>query len=341
MKRFRAMRLVYPLGGVSLLAVLLCLSGVPAQANDSTALLGAGGLELTTSPDIVMAKEDLFLSSKAVRVQYEFRNEGKSDITTRVAFPLPLVEQGAATNVDLPAREHENFVDFRVVVDGKDIHPQLEQRAIMADGRDVTDILAAAGIPPNSFLPGWDEKLKALPQNVWMKLVRDGLFEVDEKEAESRPEYISPAWKLKATFHWEQTFPAGKVLRVHHSYMPIVGSSFVAESYDRSEDFKPYCLDADGNAGLRRKMRELKAKAKDHPDMSPLLVMREVDYVLTTGANWKGPIEDFHLTIDKEDPKAILSLCMEGLKKTGPTTFELERKNFAPKDDIRFATFGD
>ena len=341
MKPFRANFLAHRMAGVSLLALLLCLSGPPAHANDSTALLGVGGLELTTSPDIVMAREDLFLSPKVVQVQYEFRNEGKNDITTRVAFPLPLIDQHAAANVDLPARDHENFVDFRVVVDSKDVHPQLEQRAIMDDGRDVTEQLVAAGIHPNSSLPGWDETLKALPHDVWMKLVREGLFQVDEKEAESRPDYISPAWRLKATFHWEQTFPAGKVLRVHHSYKPIVGSSFVAEDHDRSADFKPYCLDADGNAGLRRKMRELKAKWKDHPNINPLLIMREVDYVLTTGANWKGPIENFRLTIDKEDPKAILSLCMDGLKKTGPTTFELERQNFTPKEDIRFVTFGD
>jgi hypothetical protein len=64
-----------------------------------------------------------------------------------------------------------------------------------------------------------------------------------------------------------------------------------------------------------------------------------VEYILTTGANWKGPIGDFHLTIDKERPDAVLSLCMSGLKKTGATTFEVRRTNFTPKEDIRFVVF--
>ena len=55
-----------------------------------------------------------------------------------------------------------------------------------------------------------------------------------------------------------------------------------------------------------------------------------------TGNNWKGPIGRFHLTIDKLKADNILSMCWDGdLRKTGATTFEAERTNFAPPRDIK------
>ena len=62
----------------------------------------------------------------------------------------------------------------------------------------------------------------------------------------------------------------------------------------------------------------------------------ETDFVLKTARNWKGPIGRFHLTIDKLKPDNLISLCWDGdLKKTGPTTFESTRENFAPAGDIK------
>jgi hypothetical protein len=62
------------------------------------------------------------------------------------------------------------------------------------------------------------------------------------------------------------------------------------------------------------------------------------DYILSTANTWKGPIGQFHLTLDKLDPNAVLTLCWKGaLKKTGPTTFEFSARNFAPAQDIHLA----
>ena len=59
-----------------------------------------------------------------------------------------------------------------------------------------------------------------------------------------------------------------------------------------------------------------------------------LNYVLTTANTWNGPIGTFHLTIDKGAPRNVLSLCMDGSRKTGPTTFEVEKKNFSPAQDL-------
>ncbi|MGE4371628.1 MAG: DUF4424 domain-containing protein [Xanthobacter sp.] len=326
------------MASLALVTVALLAAPLPAHANDSSAVLGAGGLELTTSPDIVMEKENLYLSPEKVQVSYQFRNESDQSITTRVAFPLPLIDQSAFTNVSLPLPGDENFVDFHIRVNGQEIHPHLELRAFTQDGRDVTAELTAAGVPLNSYLPDFEKKLRAVPDRIWRNLAAEGLLDTGAEDFLRRTDDVSPNWNLQATFYWEQTFPAGQNVQVEHSYRPIVGSSLMLEGDGRMDEFSAYCLDAAGRAGLERLLR--RHQNNPDPDAPREVPVREVDYVLTTGANWKGPIGAFHLTIDKSAPDAILSLCMDGLTRTGPTTFELTRENFTPKDDIRFVIFG-
>jgi hypothetical protein len=66
-----------------------------------------------------------------------------------------------------------------------------------------------------------------------------------------------------------------------------------------------------------------------------LLNAYSTDFVLSTAGNWKGPIGWFRLTLDKLKPDNVLSLCWDGLRKTGSTTFEFAAANFAPKHDVQ------
>ena len=56
--------------------------------------------------------------------------------------------------------------------------------------------------------------------------------------------------------------------------------------------------------------------------------------MLTTGANWAGPIGTFRLIVDKGSEKNLVSFCGTGVAKTGPTTFELTYKDFVPDRDL-------
>lgn len=62
---------------------------------------------------------------------------------------------------------------------------------------------------------------------------------------------------------------------------------------------------------------------------------RTVHYILTTGANWKGPIKSFKLTIAKESPNDKVSVCLPDTRKATPTTFEVVRKDFLPTQDLK------
>ena len=73
-----------------------------------------------------------------------------------------------------------------------------------------------------------------------------------------------------------------------------------------------------------------------HADSGDYLTQYTTEFVLKTANNWKGPIGKFHLTVDKMAPANVLSMCWgSDLRKTGPTTFEAARENFAPARDIK------
>ena len=55
-----------------------------------------------------------------------------------------------------------------------------------------------------------------------------------------------------------------------------------------------------------------------------------LSYVITSGANWAGPIGTFRLVIDKGDT-TLVSFCGDGVRKIGPTTFEMIAKDYMPR----------
>ena len=228
-----ARRIVMGLGA-AVSAVALLASA--ASANDSTAELRAGGLQLIRSDVIDMMSEDLFLSTSEVRVKYVYRNTSGADVTTRVAFPLPDIgwEFGEAP-VALPNPTSPNFVDFRTRVDGQDIPLEVEMRAVIDSGLDVTERVKAAGMP---FLvtdfEAWDALQAKMPLELAKQLRDEGVIWLDLDPDTGAISYLRPAWTLRTTFHRMQTFPAGKDVVVEHVYKPVVGGS-VGASYIYAE----------------------------------------------------------------------------------------------------------
>ena len=57
--------------------------------------------------------------------------------------------------------------------------------------------------------------------------------------------------------------------------------------------------------------------------------------VLTTGANWRSPIGEFRLVVDKGRPENLVSFCGQGVRKISPTRFETIRTNWRPDRDLK------
>lgn len=313
-----------------------------AAANDSTGFQGTTGIELTTTDAVRMVSEDLRIGLDEIRVSYVFRNESDRPLETLVVFPLPDLDLSlgsTAPNWGFPADGHD-FLSFRLWVDGRPVAATLERRAFLG-GQDVTRELEEAGAL-DRLVPwapgGYDEQAKALSPAILDRLRRRGLLAEGE-------DLNNPQWVLRNRYFWRQVFPVGTDVRVRHSYRPFVGRAligrpsevdarrvvgrYVGEPADTADR---YCLD-----GPTR--RALSAVERRNPADPMPFDAAEIEYILTTARNWRGPIGHFRLTLDKGAPENILSLCWDGLTKTGPTTFEATDADFVPDRDIRMLVF--
>lgn len=328
------MRSVMMTVGAGLVAAAILAAG-PANANDSAAALGAGGLELVEQADVRMVSEDLTISEKLITVRYSFLNESERDIRTLVAFPLPEVDLSSLyeSGVGWPSDNTRDPLGFTVTVDGKGLSPQIVHKA-MYKGRDITSELTAAKVPV-LFPVGnyWDSVNKVKKADV-DRLAAKGYLDVT-----SQPGSVIPAWTLKSKYFWTQTFPAGRPLSVVHTYKPVVGGSFMAiegemaklSYYQSDEYFRAFCIDQGTLNGLKAKYdRERKKAGQD----GTLLVYSDIRYVLKSGANWKGPISRFRMTVDKGKPGHIVSFCGQNVRKSGPAKFEVVKTDFEPTEDI-------
>ncbi len=53
-----------------------------------------------------------------------------------------------------------------------------------------------------------------------------------------------------------------------------------------------------------------------------------------SGANWKSPIGDFKMTIDKGAANRLVSFCGDGVTKISPTQFQVHHANFTPTKNV-------
>lgn len=321
---------------------LTLIAAAPAMANDSVAELGTGGLILSRSDAVAMEREELFISPDKVTVAYVFRNGSDEDVSTIVAFPMPDIEGNPYVMPSIPRMGEDNFLGFEVSVDGQPVKPQLEHRAI-AVGIDISDELKANNVPFYPFGEGTTKALETLPQQVADDWLIRGIIAIDEYDDGSGMKKVrTPYWQLRSTYWWRMVFPAAKSVNVAHSYQPSLGGAVGATFLDDGklqgptyDDYKRrYCMDA----GFERAV--LKA-AKANADGFPDLHENRIAYILKTGGNWAtGAIGDFTLTVDKGDPKNLISFCGQNVEKIGPTTFRMTATDFFPDRDLDILILG-
>ena len=305
------------------------LAAAAARADDSSAMLGAGGIVFTAGTPVRMAAEDLYVSPRAVRVRFDFANDTAKDVETVVAFPLPDIDTGEfwGSPIGTLTGDPRNFVGFTAKVDGKPIAFTIEQRAFFK-GKDVTALITASGLPLNLAAAEGYRKLDALKPDKRKPLMAAGLVVGDVDN------YI-PQWTVRTRFWWTQKFPAHKTVVIEHSYQPVTGQSFFSPAMTkRTEKYEntDYCFDEATWAAAKAKSD---ASRKSDGANNGYLAAYQTGYILMTAKNWHGPIGRFHLTLDKLKPGNVMSLCWDGaLKKTGSTSYDFTADGFTPKRDI-------
>jgi len=327
---------------------------MPALANDGFGGLTTGGLEFLSSP-ARMVSEDLYLSLDKIKVSYVFRHDGDEDLEGEVIFPLPPIGLSGIQESDFaipPEKlDSENIVGFTATVDGKKVAVTTDRVAIIepeapeegaaptptpdpaagyqTPGTDITAVLQKYKIPLSLDYDKVTAALKAAPQAGRDELAKIGAVEVIEGDA-------YPMWAIIERYHWTQTFPHGKDVKISHEYDAAVpGGIFmwrepVGEDGEYARSLaKEYCIDEGTQSAIKKALRQ------DEGDKTYWVGSAYyLDYVLKTANTWNGPIGKFKLTIDKGAPGNVVSLCADGIKKTGPTTFVLEKTDFTPKEDL-------
>lgn len=319
------------------LAVVCVLSGwiawvPPMLANDTTAELRVGGLVFTKNADISIESEDLKISPESVSVRYVFLNHSTGPLTVTVAFPLPDTRYSSYFDVAAIPVKDPNFVGFSTLIDGKAAEFTIRQQAFVGD-KDVTAELRQMGIPLTPLSPQWKE-VAHLPRQILDRAISEDLILEIQDDPGGAKDYDA-LWRVRTSFVREQTFPPNKPVVVEHRYRPSVGTSsysWLEPQYRLSKDHQSdvqryeemYCPDGDFLKGIE------KVRANELGGITEL----RISYVLTTGANWAGPIKNFHLVVDKGRPDRIISFCADRVKKISPTAFEIRRMDFTPTRDI-------
>ena len=273
-----------------------------------------------------MQSEDLFISTKEIRVRYHFYNNSSGDIVTQVAFPMPDIQYGVDGDVAVPTTDPQNILGFKTTVNGRPAEARVEQKAFVG-GTDQTERLRRLGVPI-ALSP--DLNLDSVPRNKWDELIRAGLVEFEDNGKDDQ--HIHARWTLKTTYYWQQAFPAHQNVVVDHRYLPSVGGAVpmrasdlleysISLGIDRSTGVNRYCID---QAFLASITKQPNASWRQHV----------LEYILVTGANWSGPIKNFRLVVDKGSPDNLVSFCGQGVRKISPTQFELRISQFIPTSNL-------
>lgn len=330
--------------------IALCLATLPAAANDGFGGLSATGLTFGQTDAVAMEEEDLFIGIDRIAVDYVFRNTTSADVTGEVIFPLPPIHVGfiIESQWNLPEDpDRENLVNFTATVDGQPVAVSVDRIAVIepnetiwvptaelydTPGRDVTADLERLGLPLSLQGERVMTALKALTPAQKAEAEALGLAEFLDTGTEN--EFAYPQWSVILRYHWTQTFPAGQVMKISHTYENRSPGGIFGWSHPPEDYMQPvadqYCIDDSTSRGL------VKALAQEPLDGEPysMGMSWNIAYILRTANSWAGPIGKFRLTVDKGEPGNIVSLCAEGIKKTGPTTFVMEKTNYVPDRDL-------
>ena len=315
-----------------LIAGALAAAPVSVEANDSMAELKTGGLRYIRTEAVHMVREDLFISADEITVDYIFENQTDADVESLVAFPMPSIIPDPYEASGVPV-DDTNFLGFRVFIEGEEIQPELSQRASVL-GVDVTEEIFNYRLPLVPTAEVTQKELAFLPADVLSDWLARGLVFGEEWDAgEGMQSYYFPAWTLDQTYYWTMKFPAGRQVHVSHSYKPSVGGSagtfFLDWDGNKGEAYadyeKRYCIDPPFVNAVKKRLK---------PEGGIAMTESWISYILTTGRNWSESIGTFHLTVDKGSTENLVSFCGTGVKKTGPTRFELTYEDYYPDREL-------
>ena len=330
-----------PMRRLLLLAITTVIVALPLRADDGAASIAAGGLVLMKrEPRITMAKEVLQISPSKVIVDYDFRNDSDTPISTIVAFPVPAYTFGQEeTTFGDPA-----FSDFKLTINGNVAVFFTETRAFLGK-RDITDLLKLNHIDAATFghrnakeddfdtIPDF----KHAPPDAQRRLTAAGAFKNGE-----------PDWIVEKKYYWTQTFPPRSTIHIRHEYTPAIGGTNSVR-YGLGKPADAAEAKQLGSLCLEPTLRARLTTLSQRDDRQ--VPYNYVDFILTTANTWKTPIEDFTLIVERPKPdksrmslqpkidptnESLVSFCWNGpVARTDANHFTAHQLNLTPTKELR------
>ena len=305
---------------------LVLLSPAVALANGAWSEFPAGGVVFKADTVVSIAREDLEIGLDRIRVHYVFSSLAGEPLERTIGFPMAKVPLDDSPE-NYPNRswagegqDARNYMAFEVAVNGEPLTPKLHEYAWLGEV-NVTGILAELGVPVFAATIETYEKLARLPEATVGKLL-------EEKLAVQEGDWLIPQWQYQSVYEWTQAFAPGKT-DVEVSYRPLYGSYYGPEPYfEGGSESAHYCYD---NA-TRQKLAALLAGGSFPEPFT-------VGYILTTAANWNGPIESFNLKVSQEDGQFARFCVPEGLRAVGDGASWVA-EGFEPRSDLKIVFFG-
>lgn len=298
-----------------------------AMANGAWSEFPVGGV-VVFKPEkkIRIAREDLEIGWKLIRVRYVFVSDASEAVERTIGFPMAkvLLEDGP-DHIENRAwvedgDDPRNYMAFRVAVNGEPLTPELHEYAWSGD-TNVNQRILDLGLPLFAADSETYGKLAQLPEATLRELKRDNLL-VWEEHPDA--DWLAPKWEYQAVYEWTQTFAPGETI-VEVSYRPFYGSYYGPEPYyPGGERSAQYCYDD----ATRQKLTAA----------GSLPTPFTVGYILTTAQFWNGPIRDFHLKITKDEGDLVSFCVPDGLFAAGDGK-NWEANDFVPRADLNIVFF--
>jgi hypothetical protein len=318
-------------------AVAAVALATPALANGAISEFRGGGVTFKETTSIGIAREDLYMSAREIRVHYVYESSAEGTQRVTMGFPMPPVplEDGPDYLGGLTdeIEDMRNYMQFAVEVDGRPVETILHEFAYL-NGYNVTEELRAAKVPPFMPVEGRGELIAGIDDEARARLVEQGFFLGTTESFE----FWQPMWHYQAVYEWEQDFAPGET-EVDVRYVPLNGyPADIGMTYEGGGEgdtgrvadriSRDYCIDDKLVEAIKKRQA-----AGEHYEVVTQ------GYIVRTAQYWHNAIGTFMLIVDKADPALgdpfeLVAFCPLEAEKISQTQFRWSAENYWADQDI-------
>jgi hypothetical protein len=308
------------------------LSALPAPSPAEEAVRGyvAEGPDFELPAGMRIARQDILISPRAVRLVYAFQSARHQTVHFSFALPdmpvdaspdaIGLAAGGGAAEGLAADRRPINYLDLSVRVNGAPLTLTGQGRARLG-GVDITRTLLDAGVPL-LYDPDGEAPWPHLPEATRTMLEARGLLT-----------HGAASWTYQVRYAWDQVFEPGETV-VEIRYVP---EAFYWSDIDL-DDFpaiapggraaRAYCIDE----AWRRAFSRLARSGAGYE-------LYTVTHFLAPRGAPRPPAARYRLVADKYAASSLVAFCPAESGKTSPTTFEWQARDVVPGRTIEALFF--